>query len=53
MLTTDTTVQIGLVITLMAAAGSFGIMFQKVQSLEKSVERLEVKIDEILSHNKF
>jgi len=51
MISTDTTVTMGLVITLLGAAFSFGIMWSRIQSLAKQVERIEHKVDEILENN--
>lgn len=51
-ITDSTTIQIGLVIVLAAATTSWGIIFAKVQALEKAVDRLEAKLDEVLGCHK-
>lgn len=45
MLTTETTLSIGLVVTLLGASFSFGIMWQKVESMRKQLDRHESEWD--------
>ncbi len=48
MITDTTTIGIGLVITLMSAAASFGIMWQKVSNLQSDVDDLTTDIKELI-----
>lgn len=48
-ITPNTAISIGLVITLLAAAVSFGVMYQRVTELDRRMARVEDKLDTLLS----
>lgn len=49
MINEATTVGIGLVVTLMMAAFSFGVMWQKIGSVKSEIKGLSVRIDKLES----
>lgn len=48
-MTEATTISIGIVITLMGAAVSYGVIWAKVENLRKTVDRLEDSFDKLNS----
>jgi len=46
-ITKDSLVPLGLVITLLAAAGSFGVMYQRLNDVDTRLTRMEDKIDRL------
>jgi hypothetical protein len=46
-ISTETTVTIGLLVIILGATFSFGVMWQKVENLRKQLDKFERKIEEI------
>lgn len=46
----ETRISVGLVATLLAAAVSFGVMYQKVESLAGATSRIESRVDALYNY---
>jgi len=50
MITSDTTLTIGLAIALMSAAVAWGVQWQKTKNLEERLARVEMKLDNLMDY---